>query len=282
MNKPENRRGITLLEVLISIGILAIGLSSVAALITAARSQASRAVVLDRAAVLAANAVADAATFGLMLDGALTVSQTSGVPIVIDPAGSLTLPSSSNANIRAAGLFSTPSINAAPAWVQRLFCESRDDVVVAPGASEDDPPTNLLIDGIPAYEGKMTALMCVTPPAAAGEPGRVSVVVFYGRDPTQLAVTGTLANGTLMISGTSFGGRTLREVVKPGVVFWGQSGQRFHQADAAAIDSSGTSALLTLSTGALLTGTQSVQILPDSVGLAERPYFPETAGPYTR
>ena len=38
----HGRRGITLLEVLISIGILAIGLSSVVALVPAGRSQASR------------------------------------------------------------------------------------------------------------------------------------------------------------------------------------------------------------------------------------------------
>jgi len=45
----EDRNGITLMEVLIAIGILAVGLSSVAALMPAAGSQAKKAVVADRA-----------------------------------------------------------------------------------------------------------------------------------------------------------------------------------------------------------------------------------------
>lgn len=67
--RVASRRGITLLEVLISIGILAIGLTSVLGLMAAARTQAARAVVLDRAALMANNVLADAATFGLLRSG---------------------------------------------------------------------------------------------------------------------------------------------------------------------------------------------------------------------
>jgi type II secretory pathway pseudopilin PulG len=71
-NIHMSRNGITLLEVLIAIGILAIGLSTVISLVPAGRSQASRAVVLDRASNLAANALSDAATFGLLRPASLT------------------------------------------------------------------------------------------------------------------------------------------------------------------------------------------------------------------
>lgn len=87
MPLPVRRRaGITLLEVLISIGILAVGLSSLVALMPAARSQAERAVVLNHAGVLAANALADAATFGLLRADSLTVAPTASVPVIVDPA----------------------------------------------------------------------------------------------------------------------------------------------------------------------------------------------------
>lgn len=66
------RRGITLMEVLISIGILAIGLTSVVALVPAGRSQAARGIVLDRAATVGANALADAITAGFTRFDSLT------------------------------------------------------------------------------------------------------------------------------------------------------------------------------------------------------------------
>jgi hypothetical protein len=58
---------------------------------------------------------------------------------------------------------------------------------------------------------------------------------------------------------------------------------RFHQLASAAIDTSGSSAFVTLSPGGpSFGGTVPVTILPDSVGFAERPYVPETIGSYTQ
>jgi hypothetical protein len=59
-------RGITLLEVLIAMGILTIGLVSVAALVPAGRSQAMKAAIYDRSSTLAANAVADLVSRGFL------------------------------------------------------------------------------------------------------------------------------------------------------------------------------------------------------------------------
>jgi len=66
------RRGITLMEVLISIGILAVGLTSVVALVPAGRSQASRGIIYDRATTMATNALADAITAGFTRFDSLT------------------------------------------------------------------------------------------------------------------------------------------------------------------------------------------------------------------
>ncbi len=291
MRTTPARSGITLLEVLISIGILAIGLSSVVALIPAARSQASRAIVLDRAAVLAANALADVATFGVLLDGALTVRQSPGTTIIVDPGAvsSYQLTSATAAVLRNTGVFSGVVAGAAvPAACQRLLTESRDDIIVTTStnaaATADDPLVNVFSDGARAYEGRMSCLYCLAPPAQPGDPGLLSVIVFHGRDPSLPAINGTFQGFQATIPQGNLGDRTLKDVLKPGVVFWDPSGRRFHQAVAAAYDAATNSALLTLTSGTLLSGTvpRVVQFLPDSVGLAERPYFPETAGPYTR
>jgi prepilin-type N-terminal cleavage/methylation domain-containing protein len=62
---PSSRRGVTLLEVLVAMGILAIGLSSVAALMPAAGSRLADAANADRAGTLSANAYADVMNHGL-------------------------------------------------------------------------------------------------------------------------------------------------------------------------------------------------------------------------
>ena len=74
----EDRNGITLMEVLIAIGILAIGLSSVAALMPAAGSQAKKAVVADRASSMAENALADAVTIGITKPNTVRVALAPG------------------------------------------------------------------------------------------------------------------------------------------------------------------------------------------------------------
>lgn len=56
---PSDRSGFSLLEVLISTGILVVGLASIAALIPAAADRMRQAVVADRSGALAANAYAD-------------------------------------------------------------------------------------------------------------------------------------------------------------------------------------------------------------------------------
>jgi len=60
------RRGISLLEVLISMGILTVGLLSVLALVPAGKSQAVKAVIYDRSSVMASNVAADLIARGLL------------------------------------------------------------------------------------------------------------------------------------------------------------------------------------------------------------------------
>ncbi len=277
--------GITLLEVLISIGILAIGLSSLVALMPAARSQAERAVVLNHAGVCAANALADAATFGLLRTDSLTATPTPTVPVIVDPdvtqagvyfgaAGTATL-----GQLKSTGVFAAASATtAAVQGTAGLFSRSTDDIIVTRSAVEDGPPLNAFADGARSFSGRVSCLYCIRT-GSANAPGTLSVVVFHGRDPALPAVSGTVVGYRASISG-SIGDRTQREIMRPGSVLYGNG--RFHRIAAAAFDASGSTAYLTLATGnALGSGTVPVQFLPDSVGLAERPFTPETTGPYT-
>jgi len=279
-----SRRGITLMEVLISIGILAIGLSSVVALVPAGRAQAARAVILDRAAVLAANTLADIATFGLLRPDSLTRVPVAGTAVIIDPALTTNaLINSATGTLRNRGIFSSgtvpPVAGPVPAAALRLLTESRDDVTVGAGLSEDDPPIAMFADGIGSFTGRMTALLCLQAGPTADTPGTVSVVVFHSRDPSLPVVSGTVVNNAAQLTG-NLEGRSPQDVIKPGVVLW--DGSRFHQAVNASFTTgtAGTAALLMLSSGTTLNGP--VQFLPDSVGLAERPYLPETSSLYTQ
>ena len=86
MSALHDRRGITLMEVLISIGILAVGLTSVVSLVPAGQSQAARAVILDRAAAAVANGLQDAVTFGLTKPESVAFEGGAGGPVwVFDP-----------------------------------------------------------------------------------------------------------------------------------------------------------------------------------------------------
>lgn len=296
----EGRHGITLLEVLISIGILAIGLGSVVALIPAGQSQASRAVVLDRAAALAANALADAATFGLLLPTAVTNGSVR--PLVVDTAGTV-LVGCANGGLCPQGMYSpaAPMIPASPAFHQ-LFMQSRDDVVIGSGTTPDDLPVNVFSDGIRGFEGRMSCLLCLLS-GAPGAPEVMSAVVFHRRDPTFTTLDGVLTSGTLRIpaaEAAKLGSRLVSDVIKPGVVVFTPGSAapptppRLHQVTSARIETvtpvgGGTDgfyrASMTFSTGVAIPTSLTpvvLQFLPDSVGLAERPFVPESPGGFAQ
>lgn len=74
IERTRHRGGITLLEVLISCGLLVVGLSTIAALLPAAGSQLAQAVTEDRAAVLLSNATAEVFNRGLLSADVFPVS----------------------------------------------------------------------------------------------------------------------------------------------------------------------------------------------------------------
>lgn len=278
------RRGISLLEVLISIGILAIGLTSVVALVPAGRSTAMKAIVFDRAAQLAENAMADAATFGLLKLPSLGITSGTGV-MVIDNLPTAPALGVFSAVLPQRGVYELGANagQSASAAATRLFTQSRDDVVAKDPVADDDLPIYLGTDGVRDFNGSFTCLFAIAPVAgslSAGALGRLSVVVFHRRQNDALVVSGTW-NLDFTLSFTPPAGLTGTDVIKPGtVIFWNN---RFYQTRAATLEAgtNGSVKAHVMLAGVLPTsGTAS--ILLDSVGLAERVVMLEGGGPYSQ
>lgn len=255
MHAATARRGITLMEVLISIGILAVGLTSVVSLVPAGQSQAARAVVLDRAATAAANGLADAITYGITRADSVIISATSaaapGAVWILDPAilrieaeqglvplskwPNTSFPNAVGAALKTTGVYSTPGPATATPWqVARLFGQGRDDVVVTAGSGADDPPVNVQTSGVRAFQGRMTSLFSLaladnvsnSRAPAAGDVAKLTVVVFHNRAPadesalTVPVVFDEVTQSLSMNVADIPSGRTFKEIVRPGVVIY--------------------------------------------------------------
>ena len=226
------RDGITLMEVLIAIGILAVGLSSVAALLPAGGSQAKKAVMADRASSLAANALSDAMTAGIarptVLFDPLLLGPPTAARVVIDPLGDPGLAGTTYATFKTGGVFGSGT--AVSNSVRNLFGQSRDDIIFNDPATDDALPTNLLIDGARGFLGRTSCLWAIESldgsAFSGGDMARLSVVLFHERDVSSasaMAFTGggtaeIDANGLITWTGSLPGGRSVKDAFRPGTV----------------------------------------------------------------
>jgi len=281
------------MEVLISIGVLAIGLTSVLSLIPAGKSEAGKAIVYDRATAMAMNSLSDAITFGLTRPDSF-VAASGAATVVFDPANVITWPAvATSGTLKSAGVFARASDTATVDLlvVERLFAQGRDDVTYNLPATADDLPTNGFINGIRGFEGRMTSLIAVTeadngtPPLVPGDLATVSVVIFHNRDTTTPTVSGTLdSSGKVMLS-TLPSDRTLKSIMRPGAVLYytETSRLRFAQLSMAAVDTTTQDTYVTFSgRGPIVSpgSTLSVFVLTDSVRLAEQTVSLEGPGPF--
>ena len=177
LSTHHNRHGISLLEVLISMGILTVGLVSVLSMIPAGRSQTMKANAYDRGTTLAANAAADLINRGLIrpagwLSGPTEDKNADGIldsgedangnntidatPFaVLDPLYSGSTPIwprirlRTDASYAAKSLFSFDSVtlfptDGIPVEIVDIIARSEDDILfstdVNDGVGIDDPP----------------------------------------------------------------------------------------------------------------------------------------------
>jgi type II secretory pathway pseudopilin PulG len=282
--RTPSRHGITLMEVLIAIGILSIGLTSVAALLPAGGSQARKAIISDRAANLAENALADAITIGL----ARPLSLTGTAPrVVFDPAGSLSLAGTLDASLQALGVLAVATggtgVSKAVAF---LFGQGRDDIVFNAPATGDALPTNSFTDGARAFDGRTTCLWAIESlngsSIAASSLARLSVVIFQDRDFSSPPLTATVSS-TGEITVTPPAGRTIRDVLKTGTVIVFTAGIPADQSMFFAIRSASPNAAGTAAYGVFdrTPPAGNCTILLDSVGLAQTIVTLEGPGPFS-
>jgi len=142
----------------------------------------------------------------------------------------------------------------------------------------------------------MTSLLCLSD--IGNGLRQASVIVFHARDAnliglgaaSQPLVTGSMVSGTLSVLTSDLRGRQVNELIRPGVVAYASG--TFHQLSAAVVTGETTVSGTTLA-NVFLTSTKdaalgsgstgiSIQFLPDSVGLAERTFTPETVGAFTQ
>lgn len=322
------RRGITLMEVLIAIGILAVGLTSVVSLVPAGQSQAARALILDRGASMVANGLQDAVTYGLTRpDSVMFDANGSGPVWVFDPvvqrdAGATVVtkdifPNAFGAFLKPAGIYSQPSNPAGPpAWqVLQLLGQGRDDILVSPGAGSDDPPVNRFDpNGIRLFNGRMSCLFSVaradnvlTTSPGAGDLAKLTVVAFHNRnladpgagwlpvifDGTTLRIPNPLPASLGNMTPAKWmekNNRTLKEIIRPGVVIYDPNKTlatnqylRWSQLLMASVDSADGSVYVTFaSPPPTVEGALPLQLLLDSVGMAEQMVVLEGSGPYSK
>ena len=300
-----SRRGISLLEVLISIGILAIGLSAVVALVPAGKSEAGKAVILDRATALAMNTLNDAVTFGLTRPA--TIPANAGF-VVFDLLGATNWPTATTGAYKTKGIFAsgTSDVDAGP--LLSYVLQGRDDLVYTAPKGDDDPPTNSFSsDGVRSFQGRTTSLVSIagmssgTTTLQAGDLAKVTAVVFHNRSTSisDAIVSGTYVTGTTSVvfnnktvpAGTILippaslpSDRTLKDSIRPGTVIYSGSAppaNRWLQVGMASVDEAAGIVYVTF-VGDVEPSTEpvQVQIALDSVGLAERLVTLEGPGPY--
>ncbi|MEN9663874.1 MAG: hypothetical protein RLZZ326_237 [Planctomycetota bacterium] len=235
-----SRRGITLLEVLISIGILAIGLTCVLGLMVAGRTSAARSIVYDQIGTVTENARADALTLGLTRPDALT-SPAGGdcpvPPLIFDPIGSASgdWPEASGlhpAVLRAGGPISVPDTASAqprPFPIAGYAFETRDDLASAAPSTDDDLPRNQFTAGVRSFYGRTTWLALLshpfTTPLEPSQQATLTIVVCNKREPGVMPPPAGTPPPDLRLmaadrlewsTGTLVAGRADREVVKVG------------------------------------------------------------------
>lgn len=283
--RTPSRHGITLMEVLIAIGILSIGLTSVAALLPAGGSQARKAIISDRAANLAENALADAITIGLARPLSLTGTAQR---VVIDPAGTLTvnIDPPVNVSLQPTGVLAGASGGTGVSKaVGFLFAQGRDDIVFNAPATGDSLPTNSFTDGARAFDGRTTCLWAIeslsNSPIAASSLARLSVVIFQDRDPSSPTLAATVS-ATGEIAVTPPAGRAIRDILKTGTVIVASAGipaeSLFFSLRSASPNAAGTSAYGVFDR---TPPAGNCTILLDSVGLAQAIVTLEGAGPFS-
>ena len=210
---PSRRCGITILEVLITIGILAIALPSALSLIPVGRSLLAKAIVSEQSALALDNACATAITSGLTNVEALT-SPNGGAcprsPLVIDPigmnSGVWTDLGLNPAVLRAGATLAddAPESKGPRTWpVSAVLNSSADDLLMTVPDNADLPVTNRFTNGVRSSAGRTSwfAILALSTSGSftVGELATLSIVVSRNRVPGLMPPAGGTATPVSLV-----------------------------------------------------------------------------------
>jgi hypothetical protein len=193
-SRPQRRRGITLLEVLISLGILSVGLASVVALVPAGGDQAKKAIIDDRRGALGANALADVVNRRLLDPGTWIPSQPAAanyrVLFDVPPPGSSAL----------AGLMLVQQAGFGAMPMSDELFRSQDDLSYTLPDDEDLPAIPQFFSGGSKRlsEGNfswLATLIPLNPGASPASPLHRLTVIAMHRRGESYTLAATLPNG---------------------------------------------------------------------------------------
>ncbi len=180
----KKRAGMSLLEVLVSLGILAAGLASIAALLPAAGARLGDAAAIDGAGALAANVQAD-----VRIRGILVATMFSGSAPQAVVAGSMFSAFASNTS----GIFNAPT----PPLYPTASLTQNDLQLGVTGTSVEQKDSGVCC-GV-----TVIPVLSATAPVNAGATALVSVATFKNSNVQSQPIVLTAASGTAsVVSGT--------------------------------------------------------------------------------
>lgn len=208
--------GITLMEVLISLGILSVGLASVVALVPAGGSQARLAMIDDVALNVGNSAHADLVNRGFLNPTSWTPMQSGTYSIAIDPLGAAAFPSSIQK-------ITLPGIANASPNAEAVFRWS-DDLAFELPQAEELPPVPLYVPNTSQRlsEGNFSWFATLIPlVSGTTQSYRLSVVTCYKREPapvisSPLPATSAAAGSDAVEVTYAFSAEDIRELFPRG------------------------------------------------------------------
>jgi Tfp pilus assembly protein PilV len=236
---PTDRRGISLMEVLISMGILTIGLVSVISLIPAGRSQATKASAIDRSASLAQNAAADFINRGFMRPSGWNATPSSNIAVfdpLCDSAGDVFWTKTLGQSVihpridAVTTCSSTTSITSANSATADVVMRGEDDIRYSTdNVADDSPPlarwSYSATTGRHVFDGSYSYLATLSGANTSWKPGEyktLTIVTFNKRDTSLEPVLLTLSDTTsgiwdVVVTNIPTG-QSLKDVIKPGAM----------------------------------------------------------------
>ena len=272
----HNRSGITLMEVLISIGILAVGLSAVVALIPAGGSEAQRAIREDRKANIGLAAIEDAITRGVLSPNLWAPAQAAPYEVLVDPIG--------GAAFAGLNLVTVDNLGANLLTADEVFRSQDDPSYTLEFSGEDGPAEPLYYSGnVKRLSDGNYSWLATLVPAGNNQNYLLSVVTFSKRavSPPPNPLT-SVSGSTVQFAWTGSLGSLQDAFPRGSVVLLSDGSNIWEWRRVIFVTLAGGNAELMLASDAGVSAGDDLFVFPGAVGIAERVVRLEEASPWSQ